>query len=247
MGELNGLDDARVLVLGAGETARSAVRELATIVNVQVTVLNRTYEHALELAADHGVEARPWDELSLALQTSDVVIACTGAQTPVVDAGTLLRARGPDARTLFCVDLGLPRDVDPAVAAIPGVRLFDLDHIELESAKGRPDRTRDLAQAEAIVEQETERYMDWWRGRGVASTIARLHARVAAIRETEVERALSRLPHLNPHARAVIQELATRMTGKLLHEPTLALKRDRKASTWPSSSSGCLHWAVTPT
>ena len=95
-----------------------------------------------------------------------------------------------------------------------------------ETSARRVDRTRDLSQAESIVEQETERYMEWWRGRGVASTIARLHARANAIREAELERALARLPGLDSQARAVVRDLATRMAAKLLHEPTLALKRD---------------------
>jgi glutamyl-tRNA reductase len=68
--------------------------------------------------------------------------------------------------------------------------------------------------------------MAWWRGRGVADTVARLHARADVIRQAELERALARLPGLTPHARAVIGEMATRVVGKLLHEPTVALKRD---------------------
>jgi len=68
--------------------------------------------------------------------------------------------------------------------------------------------------------------MEWWRGRGVASTIAQLHARANAIREAELVRALARLPDLDGPARAVVRDLAARMMAKLLHEPTLALKRD---------------------
>ena len=68
--------------------------------------------------------------------------------------------------------------------------------------------------------------MEWWRGRGVASTIAQLHARANGIREAELARALARLPDLDGPARAVVRDLATRMMAKLLHEPTLALKRD---------------------
>jgi glutamyl-tRNA reductase len=215
-----------VLVLGAGETARSAVGELSAIANVRVTVLSRTYDRAVDLASAHGAEARPWDALPGELATADVVIGCTGSQVPVIDADVFARARHTGAGDVLCVDLGLPRDFDSAVTSIPGVRLIDLDHIELETAARRADRARDLAQAESIVDQETERYMEWWRGRGVASTIGRLHAHVGAIRDAEVERALARLPHLDPHARAVIRDLAARMTGKLLHEPTLALKRD---------------------
>jgi glutamyl-tRNA reductase len=101
-----------------------------------------------------------------------------------------------------------------------------MDRIETEAAARRAERVRDLERAESIVAQETERYMEWWRGRGVASTVARLHARADAIRDAEVARALARLPELTPQARAVVSELATRVVAKLLHEPTVALKRD---------------------
>jgi glutamyl-tRNA reductase len=222
----NGLDGAEVVVLGAGETAKSAVTHLTALPNVRVTVLNRTHERAAELAAAHDVIARPWDQLADALATADVIVGCTGSQAPVVDAAMLASTRAADAGPLVCVDLGLPRDIDPAVAAIPGVRLIDLEQVGAETSARRVDRTRDLSQAESIVEQETERYMDWWRGRGVASTIARLHERADTIREAELERALARLPGLDSHARGIVRDLATRMAAKLLHEPTLALKRD---------------------
>lgn len=230
MRERGRLDPAHVVVLGAGETARSAVAQLATIANVRVTVLNRTHDRAVELATVHGVGARPWEELSAAIASAEVVIGCTGSRTPVVDAALLTRARGADASALLCVDLGLPRDFHPAVASVSGVRLLDLDHIEAETVALRTNRVRDLRRAESIADQETERYMEWWRGRGVAATIGRLHAHVGAIRDAEVERALARLPQLDQHARAVIRDLATRMAGKLLHEPTVALKRDAEGA-----------------
>lgn len=230
MRERGRLEGAHVVVLGAGDTARSAVSQLTSMANVRVTVLNRTHDRAVELATAYGVGAGAWNDLSDVLASADVVIGCTGSRTPVVDAALLMRARGSGAGALLCVDLGLPRDFHPAVASVSGVRLIDLDRIEAETTALRTDRERDLAQAESIVDQETERYMEWWRGRGVASTIGRLHAHVGAIRDAEVERALARLPHLDLHARAVIRDLATRMAGKLLHEPTVALKRDAEGA-----------------
>ena len=224
--ERGSLHGARVVILGAGDAARSALAQLSGLGAVRVTVINRTFERANELAAEAGVEARPWAELPDALATADVLVACTGSPTPIIGRESLTQTRRSDTPGLICVDLGVPRAIDSAVTSLAGVRLIELDRIETECADRREHRARDLERAESIVELETERYMEWWRGRGVASTIARFHAHADAIREAEVERALTRLPELSEHARAVIRELSARMVGKLLHEPTLALKRD---------------------
>jgi glutamyl-tRNA reductase len=222
-----GLDATNVVVLGAGETAGQVLAHLGALGATRVTVLNRTAERGAALAAAHGAEVRPWDQLASALETADVVIGCTASPTPVVTPAMLARSRAAvGARPVLCLDLGVPRDIDAGVSAIPGAMLVDVDRIQAEAAARRVDRARDLARADAVIVQETERYMEWWRGRGVASTVARLHARADAIRHAEVERALARLPELTPQARAVVGELATRLLAKLLHEPTVALKRD---------------------
>jgi len=221
-----GLDGANAIVLGAGDTAKSAVAHLASIPNVRVTIVSRTFERAAEAAATHHAVARPWEDLPETLATADVVVGCTGSRTPVIDAAMLSSARNDHTSPLVCVDLGHPRDIDPAVTAIPGVMLIDLERVGVETTARRGGRAPDLVHAESIVEQEAERFMEWWRGRGVASTIAQLHARANAIREAELARALARLPDLDGPARAVVRDLATRMMAKLLHEPTRALKRD---------------------
>ena len=224
--ERSGLDGTHVLVLGAGQTARSVIANLGAIPNVRVTVMNRTHDRAVELAAESHIVAASWDQLGEQLAVTDVVIGCTESRTPIVSADQLRAARQPDAPPLLCIDLGMPRDIDPAVADVPGVRLIDVDQIGKVTASYASAEARTVALAEQLVAQEADRYMDWWRGRDVAPTIARLQARGAAVRDAEVARALGRLPDLSPHARLVIRELATRLTSKLLHEPTVALKRD---------------------
>lgn len=224
--ERNGLDGSRVLVLGAGETARSVIALLRATPNVRVTVMNRTYERAVELATANDLVAREWGRLGDELATADVVIGCTESPMPIVLAAELGSVRAPDAPPLLCIDLGVPRDVDPAVAELPGVRLIDVDQIGKATAATASAEARSIARAEQLVAQEADRYMEWWRGRGVAPTIARLHAQAAAVRDAEVTRALGRLPDLTPQARLVLRDLATRLTSKLLHEPTVTLKRD---------------------
>jgi glutamyl-tRNA reductase len=221
-----GLDGAHVLIVGAGETAQSVADALARLANIRVTVVNRTQRRAIELASRIGGDARPWSELATVLTNADVVIGCTGSTSPVVDRELVARARAGATTPLLCVDLGVPRAVDHGIRGFPGVRLIDLDRVQAEIEAERAERERDVARAESIVERETERYMAWWQGRSVASTITRLHAEADRIRGAEIERAFARLPELDPRQRAVVADLAARLVAKLLRAPVVALKHD---------------------
>ncbi|MDF2772497.1 MAG: glutamyl-tRNA reductase [Geminicoccaceae bacterium] len=224
---LGTLAGARVAILGAGETAVSLLAELARVAPASITIVNRTAERAASLAAAAGVDARPWRDLPGVLGEADVVVACTSAPVPVIDASLLAAARtSAPSQPLVCVDLGVPRDIAPAVRELPNVMLIDVDDVDAATTGYRAERARDVVRVEQVVAEETERYMAWWRGRGVASTVARLHAQADAICQAELERTLARLPELSPRERAVVGEAVARVAAKLLHRPTLALKED---------------------
>jgi glutamyl-tRNA reductase len=224
LGTLNG---SRVVVLGAGEIAARVVADLVALAPAKVTILSRTPERAAALAISKGIEARLWNQLAPALADADLVVACTSARTPVLDASVLAAARaGSSQRPLVCVDLGVPRDIAPGVGDLPGVTLLDVGHLDATATECRVAHTREVTHARRIVAEETERYMTWWHGRGVASTVARLHAHASAVCDAELERALARLPELSPQDHAVVREAVARVAAKLLHQPTLALKSD---------------------
>ena len=217
-----------VVVLGAGATARSVVKLVTALPSVRVTILNRTLARATALATSTGALARDWAELPDAIADADVVFACTGSVLPIIDRSMMAQVRS-GAREILLVDLGLPRDVEAGVASVPGVRLIDLEHVGVAATR-RQANERPVAQAESIVGAETDRFMAWWRGRAVAATIARLHARADAIRDAELARTFARIPSLDSTARDLVRELATRMIAKLLHTPTRALKEDAEGA-----------------
>jgi glutamyl-tRNA reductase len=219
------LDGARILVIGSGETASLALRRLRSIASAKVTVVGRTGESAAALALAYDVAAAPWDALPGLAGEADVILGCTASARPVLTSADVRSTRRPGA-PLVCVDLGVPRDIEPAVGAIPGVTLMDIDRLEGAAGSLRSERHLQIAAAEEVVADEVERFMVWWRDRSVAPAIARLHQHALRIRQAELDRALARLAHLSERDREIVRALAERVTSKLLHDPTLALKRD---------------------
>ena len=126
--------------------------------------------------------------------------------------------------------MGVPRDIDPDVRNLPGVTLVDLDELQAAAEENRTRRTREVEAAEVVVGAEVERFMDWWRSRQVVPTIAALRRHAAEIRDAEVAHALARLGDLPARDVFVIQALAQRIVGKLLHRPLSVLKADAEGA-----------------
>ena len=129
----------------------------------------------------------------------------------------------PD-RPLLIVDIAVPRDVDPAVAGVTGVRLLDMDDISAFATQGMESRRLEVPKAEAIIEAEVVRYADLATERQVAPLVASLHDRADLVRRAELERFERRLASLDEGQRAAVEALTRGIVAKLLHDPTVALK-----------------------
>ncbi|HUR92395.1 MAG TPA: glutamyl-tRNA reductase, partial [Gemmatimonadaceae bacterium] len=191
---------SRIAILGGGETAEAVIRHLKRGRVRHITVCNRGKDRAARIGDAHGVSVAAWDERALLVAQSDLVITCTSARTPVLTSRDIgVR----DHRPLVCLDLGLPRDVEPAARSLSGVTVIDLD--ELSPLALGNCRRDDVDRAEAVLAGYSERFMEWWRARQVVPTITDLRALGDEIREAEVQRALNRLSDLTPRQRQVVQ------------------------------------------
>lgn len=215
------LRNCEVAVLGAGETAEAAIRHLRQARARRITVCNRSKERAERIGDAHGVSVAAWNDRALLVAESDLIIACTSARAPVL---TSEQIGFRDRRPLMCLDLGLPRDIEPAARILRGVTVIDLDELSplaLESC-----RQEDVERAEADLARYSERFMEWWRARQVVPTITDLRELANAIQQAEVQRALNRLSDLTPTQRQVVESMAQRIIGKLLHGPVTMVKHD---------------------
>jgi glutamyl-tRNA reductase len=164
---LSGLDDHRVLVLGAGATSEQVVRHLRDRGCPQVRILNRTVRNAEALAACFGGEVLPWEELRSALEWADLVVTSVSASVPVVTQeilGSAMEARA--SRALMLIDLGVPRNVAATAASLPNVHLYDIDHLTEIVEQNKKAREREIPRAEAIIEEHLENFLRWhsWGG-----------------------------------------------------------------------------------
>lgn len=221
---------ASVLVVGAGETAQSVLRHLEHAGARRVIVASRRVERAAALATRYGASSIPLDEMRQALADADIVVACTAAADVIIRAADIATARAAASTNLLCLDLGVPRDIDPDVRTIAGVTLVDLDELQAAAEENRARRMLAVEAAEVVVGAEVERFMDWWRSRQVVPTIAALRAYAADVRDSEVAHALARLGDLPARDVFVIQALAQRIVGKLLHRPLTVLKADAEGA-----------------
>ena len=222
---LGDLSRRTALVVGAGETSRLAARTLRASGTGSLIVMNRTFEHAEAVARAVDGEALPLDLLAPALGRADVVISSTGARRYVVEAPAVQAAMAArPQRPLYCIDVAVPRDVDPAVAGLPNVHLYNLDDLQTVCGVEAKGRAGDVRQVERIVDEEVERFLQWWDAREVVPTIAALRQHAETIREAELAKALARLGDLSDRDRETIGALTSAIVNKLLHQPVVRLK-----------------------
>jgi glutamyl-tRNA reductase len=224
--EMDSLDGRVVLVMGAGEMGQIAARSLIARGASGIIVANRTYERAVMLARELDGEAMTFDRQAEALARADIVVTATDAPHVLVtpEKVTAAMAQRP-AKPMLIIDIAVPRDTDPAVADIPGVRLFDIDDLQGVVNDNLAARQREIPRVEAIADEEAAAFMSWFRALGVVPTIADLRQRAEDIKAYELDKALRRLGDLDEHERQVIAALAHGLVNKLLHEPTVRLKQ----------------------
>jgi glutamyl-tRNA reductase len=219
------LDGRRVVLVGAGRMSELTARNLRSRGATVTVVLNRTLERAEALATELDARASTLDDIGAALADADVVVSSTSAPGLVVTADDLAATvRARRGRPLLLVDLAVPRDVDPALAAIDGCFVYDLDDLEAIVSASLAGRRSEAVEAERIVTEEAERFRAWQASLAVVPAIASLRARAEEIRAAELARIEARLGRLPAGDRDVVDTVTAQIVNKLLHLPTVRMK-----------------------
>jgi len=223
-----GLRDKRVVVVGAGEMGLGVSRALCDIPEAaaprSIVVVSRSVARAEELVREAGcgpkLRAGALDGVHSELAQADVVLSAVAAESHVLRAAHFTGVVGP----MLVVDLGVPRNVDPAVGTLPSVTLLDMDTLSASVSRALGDREEESVAARAIIADEVERFRTASRQRGAAPVVAALRARLESMRVSELERHRAQLADLTEGEWEQV-DLATRAAmAKMLHEPTILLK-----------------------
>ena len=220
------LNEACVLLVGSGKMSELAARNLCDNGARRLVIINRTKEHALELAERYGAVYRGFSQLEESLAEADVVISSTTAPRAVITLDLIQRVLPQrSGRSLLLIDIALPRDVDPQVATLPGVHVYNLDDVQAAVDEGVRLRAQEVEHVKTIITEEADAFERWLRSLSVVDTISDLRRQADQVRQQELARALRQLaPTLSEREATIIQDLTMRITGKLLHTPTLRLK-----------------------
>jgi glutamyl-tRNA reductase len=232
-GEIEG---RKVTLVGTGEMA-SSVAILLGRAGARVSVIGRTLEHTQVLAHKIGAKPQQWDELAALLGDSDIVISSTSARDYVITLEHLKETRRKrQGRSLFLVDLAVPRDVDPRVADLDGVFLYNIDDLSQVANVALADRAHEAEMASAIVVNETQAYQQRVHAERITPTVVELRERFRAVLESEFEHGLHNLhPALNETQQKAMRRIIAAGIEKLLHGPTEHLRlwaKDSEFGEW---------------
>jgi glutamyl-tRNA reductase len=229
----SGLQGKTAVVVGAGAMGALSAAHLTRAGVENVYVVNRSLPRAQRLVRkirESGVaaEALSLENLATALADADVVVSCTGAVRPVVtlaDVHNALAASHRDEtnQSLVICDLGMPRDVDPAVSGLPGVWVVDMDRVQREPSARAAAADADAARH--LVAAEVATYLAGQRMAEVTPTVTALRQRAADVVEAELLRLDNRLPSLEAAQRDEVARTVRRVVDKLLHAPTVRIKQ----------------------
>lgn len=235
----SGLGGARVVVVGAGEMGTGLAKALVGLPAgrqpAELVVVNRTAgraealrraldERALDGARTVALRTAPLGRCAEVVAEADVVVVAVAAGGRLLGPAELGASGGRSDRPLLVVDLGMPRSVDPAAAALDGVTVVDMTRLDAAVARAMEDRHAEADRARGIVAEEVARYRQSARARGAAPVIAALRSRLEELRRAELDRQRSKFADLPAGAWEGVDAVTRAVLAKVAHDPTVLLK-----------------------
>jgi glutamyl-tRNA reductase len=220
------LEGKGALLIGAGEMAVLALEHLVKNGVKRIFVANRTFERAVEVAERFKGTPILFKEIGDGLLDVDIVISSTGASSYILthkDVKPLVRRRRN--RPLFFIDIAVPRDIDPDINRANNVYVYDIDDLKGVIDKNIEKRETEATKGDRIVDEGVIQFGKWLEAQEVTPTIVALRNKAESIRKKELAKTLSGTKSISEKERADIDRLTISICNKILHDPTIFLKR----------------------
>lgn len=219
------LEDKKVLLIGAGEMAELAVEHLIRNNVANVRVANRTFKRGVDLAKRFNGTAIRFEEITHTLREVDIIISSTGASDYVVKRDAVKNVmRGRRNRSIFFIDIAVPRDIDPAINRITNSYVYDIDDLKGVVEENMEERNREALKAERLIDEAVIHFGEWYDNLRIVPTIIALKEKMESIAHQEVKKTLGSLKSLSGDEIRAIERMADAMVSKIMHDPILFLK-----------------------
>jgi glutamyl-tRNA reductase len=223
------LSERKALVLGAGTISEQVVQHLQDRGIAQLQVMNRSREGADELAREFGGKVVGWGEWDTALQSPDVVVSSVSAEEPVLRREVVQRAMAARGnRALFLMDLGVPRNIDPKVAELYNVYVYNTDDLTEIVHQNRNARETEIPHAQGIVEEHVSKFLSWQASVELVGLVDALRLKLREERAAFIRSRMEPMKHLTETDRAHVERLMDEMLEKLLLEPAERLRGEKE-------------------
>jgi len=231
------LRDKIVLLMGSGEMIENAAQRLIQKGVTQFYITNRTQENVVRLThsltKSHKVHFRyiPLGEYHAYLDKVDVVLVSTSSPTYLLTRSMMEGAmKKRKQRPILCIDISVPRNIDPSINELGQVYLYDIDDLELIVKENTHKRAVQAKQAEIIVEQEATQFHDWLSALQFTPTLKSIRKKVEEVRKDEIDNLMKYLKNIQPEERAHIEKFSKRLANKILHDPFVSIKEEVKSN-----------------
>jgi glutamyl-tRNA reductase len=228
------LRQAQIVIVGAGEMAELAVEALRKRGARRITVVNRTQARAAEFTRRWDARVITFARLEEALANADILITSTGAPHTVIPfalAAQIMQDRSD--RPLVAIDIAVPRDIDPQIGSLPGVRLYDIDNLQQQVEQSLAERAAEVPLVEAILAEEEAHFDEYFSTLDILPLIAQLRSQAEAIRQSELNKTLRRLPGLTESEVRRIEALTEALVKKLIDAPINRLRAEAQCPYAP--------------
>lgn len=220
----SGFGQHTAVLIGAGVTIELVAKHLVRKGIGRLFVANRDVSRAQALAGEFGGYALPLSELDGTLEEADILISSTASPSIVVTQEQMIKAiKARKRRPMFAVDIAVPRDLDPRISELKDVYLYTIDDLEKVILEGQSNREAAVVDANRILDDETQRYLEIQRSKSVAPVITALRDHGDAVRDEVLRQGLRRLRKGSSNEE-VLEYVTGSLLKKLLHQPSVRLR-----------------------